>query len=65
MLKTISDGIMYFTSVPGGKPDDGEPEAKGTDIIVEEMEMDNDEWNLNEDRAISFIPKKFKDVWED
>ena len=28
MLTPIQDGLMYFTSVPGGNPDEGEPEAK-------------------------------------
>ena len=28
MLKPVSDGLMYFTSVPGGEPDEGDPEAK-------------------------------------
>lgn len=28
MLKPVSDDLMYFTSVPGGEPDEGEPEAK-------------------------------------
>jgi hypothetical protein len=28
LLTPIQDGLMYFTSVPGGNPDEGEPEAK-------------------------------------
>ena len=60
MLKPVSDGLMYFTSVPGGEPDDGEPEAK-EGLFEEESSYSlpciNDVW-AEEEESDSYFKTK-------
>lgn len=60
MAMTISS-LLYEVSVPGGNPDEGDPEAKRVDFVFDEEEdvIEEDE----ETTPFSF-PKKFTSVWE-
>ena len=37
LTEPVTEGLMYFASVPGGEPDEGDPEAKES-IFEEESE---------------------------
>lgn len=63
LLTPIQDGLMYFTSVPGGNPDEGEPEAK-QGLFEEESDnsyslpsINYDVW-AEEEESDSYFKKK-------
>lgn len=60
MKMTISS-LLYEVSVPGGNPDEGDPEAKRMDFVIDDVEEIIEE----EEKTTSLgIPKKFTSVWE-
>lgn len=60
MTMTISS-LLYEVSVPGGNPDEGEPEAKPMDFVFDEEEEEIEE---GENTKVFSFPKKFTSVWE-
>ena len=60
-IKMMMSSILYEVSVPGGNPDEGEPEAKPMVVVTDDEEEEPEE----QDTIPSFgIPKKFTSVWE-
>lgn len=60
MKMTISS-LLYEVSVPGGNPDEGDPEAKRMDFVIDDVEEIIEE---DEKTTSLGIPKKFTSVWE-
>lgn len=60
MTMTISS-LLYEVSVPGGNPDEGDPEAKPMDFVFDEEEEVIEE---DEKTKVFSFPKKFTSVWE-
>lgn len=60
--------LLYSVSILVGDDTTGPitPDAKPYDLLADEdEEADNAEWDKIEGKAMSFIPKNFKDVWDD